>query len=400
MFTFEEIKNILKQYTIKDSTKLEVRKKDGNTVLPENLSEEEKEKIISAIFLFRVIRDVQGNPFQKNKSEQEILDEIQSEFPQQILSSNSKDISGFTVMAGKPLDYIMCKLAEPKGKMNYMAEAYLQHTLAEKGKKAINIQRDTKAGINYTISYDIANLEKENNFKKQLDPSNPIYTQPLKAPALTPEQKANRRAYVEQMIQYYNMMEPDEYYQRRVATENKDMQKVANIVNNNLQMPLVKNGPGLFYLLKAAQNLTLSEGTDYLEEILSRPEVNRALIDFKHSEYAQTMKSEALENKKNGNITKSGHKIGHSLTIGEIDRTAANEYLSKSQQPLESINNAKKYKSIRSKANDKSALSLDEKSKLSLVRVGMRQEGKMPGEIIFENGKVSFEENESSIERY
>lgn len=180
MFSLNEIKSIRKQYTLKDFKTLEARKKDGTITLPEDLSDEEKRKIVSAIFLYRKIKDVQSNAFQTNKSEEEILDEIQSNFPQQALSTEPKSVSGFVMMAGRPLDIIMCDLAKPEGDMNYMAETYLQYTLAEQGKKAVNIQRSVEGGMSYAISYDIKKLEKENEFRKQLDPNNPMYTQPQK----------------------------------------------------------------------------------------------------------------------------------------------------------------------------------------------------------------------------
>lgn len=325
MFTLNEIKEITKKYKLIDYKKLDVRKKDGSVKLPEDLSQ--KEKIISAIFLYMKIECLSRNMFNQNKSEQEILDEIQVEFPKKALSSEKKSVGGLTLAAGRAVDIIICDLAKPNGEMNYMAETFLQYTLAEKGKKATNIQREIEGGMSYTIKYDITNLEKEDEFTKRLDPNNPIYIQQPKAQDLTPEQKANRRAYVEKAIQYYNMMEHDEWYKNRVKNEDKNMKRVARIVNNNEQMIPVKNGPGLFNLLKAAQNLSLIGEKDFLEEILSKPEVEKTLLEFKSSEQAKKIKTEALENEKNGKVNSNGLVEGHKLTQGEIAITTANEFI-------------------------------------------------------------------------
>ena len=89
MFSLDEIKSIRKQYVLRDFKTLEVRKNDGITISPEKLSAEEKRKIVSAIFLYRKIKDVQANAFQGKKSEEEILEEIQSNFPQKVILENN-----------------------------------------------------------------------------------------------------------------------------------------------------------------------------------------------------------------------------------------------------------------------------------------------------------------------
>lgn len=402
MFTLAEIKEIRRNYIYYSDTrelKLQLRARGDTSVKkPEDLSPEERNKIISALFVSSQIREASNSNFMvKAKSEQEILDEIQSDFYQKVLTPEKKSVHPFTLMAGGQTDSIMMKLAHPNEEKNHMAEIYLQHILSENGKKATNIHREIDGGQIYSISYDIENLDRRNDFQKSLDSQNPQWTQPAQKIELTPEQKANRRTYVEKAIQYYNMMEHDEWYQHRVEKEDTDMQRVANIVNNHVQMMPVKNGPGLFYLLKAAQNLSLQNGKDFLEEILSQPEVNKALLAFKSSEQAKKMKAEALENERNGSITKNRHKLGHNLTKGEIDRLAANEYLAHSQHPSESLENARKYRRIKSKAIDKTTLTREEKTKLSLVRVTMRQDGKIPGDMIIENGNISFGEDENAV---
>lgn len=328
MFSLDEIKDILRQYTLRDFRTLETRQKDGTAILPENLSEEEKMKIVSAIFLYRKIRDIQSNAFQFEKSEEEILDEIQSCFPQQALSTEPKSVSGFVLMAGRPIDIIICDLAKPGGDMNYMAETYLQYTLSEKGKKATNIQRGVQGGIAYTISYDIENLERTNDFDNQLDPNNPIYTPLQKKLDLTPEQLAHRKEIVERLIAYYKKMEHDKWYESRVQRESSDMQRVASIVNKNDIINSAIKGPELFMLLIAAQNLSLDGEQDFLDEMLAQPAVNDALVKLRKSGRVRAIYTEAKQNEKDGKVNTDGLLEGHSLTRGEITIRGANKFIS------------------------------------------------------------------------
>lgn len=372
MFSLDEIKNIRKQYVLRDFKTLEARKNDGTITLPEDLSDEEKRKIISAIFLSRTIRNVQSNAFQGKKSDEEILNEIQSNFPQKALSTESKSVSGFVLMAGRPVDVIMCDLAKPEGDMNYMAETYLQYTLAEQGKKAINIQRGIEGGMSYTISYDIEELAKENSFKKQLNPNNPIYTQPQKKLTLTPEQLAHRKEIVERLITDYRKMEHNEWYESRTQKEENDMQRIANIVNKNDVVNASIKGPGLFRLLIAAQNLSLEGEQDFLEEMLKQPAVNDALLELKKSGHVHTIHTEAQENEQNGRINKDGLLDEHSLTHGEKNIREANQFISEHPN---AVSVARKKLSERNsfliKYGDKETM-----KKARLVEVVARTQGK------------------------
>lgn len=334
MFSLDELKEIRRNYLYYSDTrelKLQNRAKgDSSVKQPDDLTQDERSKIISALYVFKIVREsASGNGIAKPRPEQEILDEIQSDFYKQILTPGKKSIHPFKLMEGKAEDIIIMDLAHPNEEKRNMAEIYFKYILSEHGKKAANIHRSIEGGQFYTISYDIEDLEKKNEFRKSLDPNNPIYTQPPKMQILTLEQKANRRAYVEKAIQYYNMMEHDEWYQHRIEREDENMQRVAKIVNNHEQMMPLKNGPGLFYLLKAAQNLNITGKKDFLEEILSQPEVNKTLLEFKASEQAKRMKLEALENKKNGKINTDGLLTGHYMTYGERLNKEANEYISK-----------------------------------------------------------------------
>lgn len=327
MFSWDEIKRIRKQYALKDFKTLEARKKDGTITLPENLSEEEKRKIVSAIFLYAEIQETRSNPFYKEKSEEEILEEIQTNFPQKALSSEPKSIAGPVLMAGRPIDSIICDLAKPGGEKNYMAETYLQYTLAEQGKRAVNIQRCIEGGLAYAVSYEVKELEIKNKFKQQLDPDNPIYTPLQKKLELTQEELARRKEIVERLIEDYRKMEKDEWYKKRVQNEEGDMQRIANIVKKNEIINEPIKGPGLFRLLIAAENISLNGEQNFLEEMLKQPAVNNALLELKGSGQVRTIHTQAQENERNGRINADGLLEGHFLTHGELTIRAANQFI-------------------------------------------------------------------------
>ena len=210
MFTLDELKNINKNYIYWTDTKeLKLRsqaKDDASVKKTEEMTQEERNKIISAIYVLQVIKGMSQGIFgTRGKEEQEALDEIQTEFYREALTPGKKMATLACAMSNSAKDKILGDLVSSKEEVNNMAEIYLQYILNENGKKAMNIQRGIEGKMAHTITYDITNLEKKNEFIKSLNPNNPMYTQPPKMQILTPEQKANRRSYVEKAIQYYNM---------------------------------------------------------------------------------------------------------------------------------------------------------------------------------------------------
>ncbi len=350
MFNIDELKEIRKKYFYDPDTrkiKLQFRARgDSSVKKPEELNQDERNKIISALYEYKIVKDVaKGNGIAGERTEEDVLTEIQTEVYNEILTPGKKSAQPFVLMAGRPRDIIMMDITQPTEEKRHMADIYFNYILSENRKKATNIQRGIEDGMVYTISYDIENLEKENGFRKQLDPNNPQYTQPQKKLDLTPEQLAHRKAIVERLITDYRKMEHDEWYESRTQKEETDMQRIANTVNQNSVINTSIKGPGLFRLLIAAQNLSLDGEQDFLEEMLKQPAVSDALLELKKSGQVHTIYTEAQENEKNGKVNAEGIVNGHSITYGERLHKQANEYISEKPN---AVAFAKKELSVRS----------------------------------------------------
>lgn len=333
MFSLDELKEIRRNYLYYSDTrelKLQNRAKgDSSVKQPDDLTQDERSKIISALYVFEIVRKAaSGNGIAKPRPEQEILDEIQSDFYKQILTPGKKSIHPFKMMVGKAEDIIIMDLAHPNEEKRNMSEIYFKYILSEHGKKANNIHRSIEGGLIYTISYDIEDLEKKNDFRKQIDPSNPIYTQPENKIDLTPEQLSHRKQIVERLIKDYRKMEHDKWYESRIQKEDTDMQRIANIVNKNEIINSLITGPGLFRLLIAAKNLSIDGEQDFLDEMLKQPAVNDALLELKKSGQVHIIHTEAEENEKKEKVNADGLLEGHSLTHGEITIREANKFVS------------------------------------------------------------------------
>ena len=315
MFTLSEIKDIRRKYVLKENGNIETTGKE-ETKSPSEMTTEEKSYIESALFLYRHVK-MSKDEF-KDLSDEDFLRKMQVDFTKEALSRNEYTATTMDI-AETPSQVIWRSiLSENNG-----ALTYFNRMLAENGKKLQNFEK--KGGIKSfttSISYDLID-DSKGKFLQSLNPNNPQYTQNSPKVILSPEDRAKRRAYVEKAIQYYDMMEHDAWYQQRIEKEEKNMQRVANIVNNNGQISTVKNGPELFRLLKAAKNLSIEGETDYLEEVLSQRAVHEALVDFKKSEYSQKMRTQAIQNQQEGKINSNGLLEGHSLSKGEKENHSA-----------------------------------------------------------------------------
>ena len=330
MFSLDEIKEINKAYIYDSDTKeLKLRSKsDTSSIQPENLTQTEKNKIISACFLNTVINDLSRGGFAyKPRDKQEILDEIQTNFYKEAIKPEKRVYTFATAMGGNPVDTIFSKLASGKPIENSGAEEYLQYVLSSSGKKATNIQRGLDGGMALTISYDIEPLEKKNEFKEQLNPNNSIYTQSKKKLNLPPDELAKRKEIVEKLITYYKKMEHDDWYAQRKEDEDINMKRVADTVNKNQLIASQIKGPKLLRILCAAQNLSIDGEQDFLEEMLKQPSINDSILELKKSGIVHKMRLEAEENEKNGKINNNGLVGTHNLTEGEKLNERVNEYV-------------------------------------------------------------------------
>ena len=333
MFSLDELKQIKNQYFYdpnKGKIKLQFHARgDSSVKKPEELNQDEKNKIISALYEYNIVREIaRGNGIAGERTEEDVLNEIQTKVYNEILTPGEKSVKAFISMVGNPRDLIMMDIAHPKKEKRQMADIYFNYILSENGKKATNLQRSIVGGLSYTISYDVEDLRKNHNFMKYLDPNSPEYTKPQKKLNLTPEQLAKRKAIVERLITDYRMMETDEWYKTRAEKEETDMQRIAYIVNNNKLFDSQIKGPGLFRLLIAAQNLSLDGEKDFLEEMLKQPAVCSALLELKESRQVNNIHTQAQKNKQNAKINENGILEGRSLTHGEKSIRDANQLIS------------------------------------------------------------------------
>lgn len=372
MFKLSDIKEIRKSYQLEDSgnillNQIKNKNNENGVTLPSDLSEEDIMKIKSALFLNRLIKyETLGL---ENMTDEERLEKFQKDFTEDALqnSTHTFNLMG-NAMAAIGKDCIWIKLLQK----DPSAMNYFNYVLAENGKKAQNL--DIKGGTSgaLTVSYQLTEKAR-NHFIDSLNPNNPQYTQNSPKVVLSPEDRAKRRAYVEKAIQYYDMMEHDAWYQQRIEKEEKNMQRVANIVNNNGQISTMKNGPELFRLLKAAKNLSIEGETDYLEEVLSQRAVHEALVDFKKSEYSQKMKTQAIQNQQEGKINSNGLLEGHSLSKGEKENHSAQVCI---RQNPNAVNEAKQI--IAKQSHIEFGTTTDDIRLSNLYSLIARTQGKIP----------------------
>lgn len=327
MFTLAEINEIRKTYQIDEQgniifNRLGNKNNQRNAQLPSELSDEDTKRIKAAIYLRQQVKNKNGTITSKTGFEQlteeEFLEKIQSEFMQDALQRREyTHLLMSNLGLGK--DAIWADLVRE----NPLAMNYFSYALNENGKVPDKIQVIGGTSGAKTIRYELKD-KCRNPFVASLNPNNSQYTQPVTEVQLTPEEAAKKRAFVDRLISYYDMMEHDDWYEKRLANEDENMQKVANIVNHNGQVAPVENIGSLVRMLKAAKNLSIDGEKDYLEAIISQPEVHKALIAAKQEKKYDKIKEEALRCEQEGKVTTQGLREGHVESTGEKELRAAN----------------------------------------------------------------------------
>lgn len=149
-------------------------------------------------------------------------------------------------------------------------------------------------------------------------------------------------------------------------------------------------------LLKAADNLTIDGGRNYLEEFSNIPQIDTILLQMKKSEHVRKMKNLAEKNRKNQTIPK------YQKTNAEQDKKYAQAYLKSGNLSKNSIKEEIDYRKNLINSNEvmvyvgaetKEEIPLIAKQKASLEKILARQQGKVPGKVKSENkdGKWTFE---------
>lgn len=158
---------------------------------------------------------------------------------------------------------------------------------------------------------------------------------------------------------------------------------------NDKEFSIQRAIPQIVRLLKVADNLTIDGGRNYLEEFANIPNVNEILLHIKKSQSVKEMFAEAEENIQTGNVPH------YKKTIAEIDKHYAQQYLSSGNITRESVEDEIRYRRGLtqrerlkiSNETDKKNIPLLRKQQISLSRVLARQDGKVPGEPIYDEEK-------------
>ena len=144
-------------------------------------------------------------------------------------------------------------------------------------------------------------------------------------------------------------------------------------------------------LLKVADSLTLDGGENYLEEFTKIPNVAEILNLLKDNEAVDKLFKTAQIHLDEGNVPE------YQLTKAEIDKKYAQDYLKRGNLSKKSVEEElSETKKSLNRSNiividggSKSIedIPLEEKQRIALMRVIARQQGKIPSELIAQNGK-------------
>lgn len=333
MLSYDEVMDICKNYRYKfdyDSKSYTlINSKTKETQQPSL----ETDKIKAALAAFKVLNAHYNHyPSVSKLSENEQiewkrkeLDKLQKELSGIALKGNYIYKDFFMQLLSVDQQYFSEILKESEGTTSNSVKNLISYLAFEKGKNIENFSfKWEQSGVVCDFSWDVRDIP----FSQQLNPKNPQYTQPKKIEQLSPEEKVNRRNFVDILINYYKMAETDTAYQNRVSREDENMKFVADTVNMNKQITFAKFGKNFMNRLMAAQNLSLKGQKDYLEELISQPAISNVLLQVRKSGRNKEIQQRAENNKINGILT-NGKPKGHHETNGERCARFANNEISK-----------------------------------------------------------------------
>jgi len=225
----------------------------------------------------------------------------------------------------------------------------------------------------------------------------------------SPEQLAENMKWIKNFIKAYDLTECKTSYDYRAIYEDDNTLQVLQGIKdghfegkglsaidldyfpNDREFNIQRAIPKLARLLKVADNITIDGSENYLEQFASIPNINEIIEEMKNSKGVQEMFAQAQENLKTGNVP------NHKKTRAEIDKKYAQAYLRSGNLTKGSVQEELEYRadSIRGAemlavdfdAKSIAEISQDRKQKTSLTRVIARQQGKVPSEVIKQNGR-------------
>lgn len=274
MYTLSEIKDIRRKYKLNENGDIELNGKE-KVKAPNEMTEEEKSYIASALFLFRRVRArIRDNHPLSALSDEEFLKQIQSEFIAEALNSREYTIGIGAKDAYKKLQKPSYVIWEPLIHGEVGSMAYFMRILAQNGKRLQMLQRSTPGALSSAINYDLLD-DKRGKFLQSLNPNSSLYTPPSEPKSLTSEQQQRRRGFVNKLMQVYKQCETDENYSSRAKNEERDMRLVIDFAESSskgrIEMLSQNAVASVMNLLYAAQNLSLDGQKDYISVLIDQP---------------------------------------------------------------------------------------------------------------------------------
>lgn len=377
MFTLSEIKEIRRNYQIDDNgniifNRLNNKDNKNGVKFPNELSLEENIEIKSALFLYKIFRTKKAEPLFKNFSDEDFVTEMQSKFIKDALARTEYQRATIDFASESKMEKLIWTAISNR---EYGSMEYFIQSMSENGKNLKNVSIDDGKTGGYTIQYSLENKPR-NKFVESLQNQARQEAHTKSVATISPEVLARRKVKITQLLEDYGKIETDEQYQVRLEKEDKNMQRVANIINNNLDMLRINDTDSLFRLLKAAQNLSIEGQKDYLVEIIQRPEVNDFLVQLyspKGQSKASEISKQAKENENNGLINSNGLFGNHSLSQGEKELHSANVCVRNNPQIIAVIT-----KKISSQTQFTFGKTTDDNRLSNLYSLISRTQGKIP----------------------
>ncbi len=208
------------------------------------------------------------------------------------------------------------------------------------------------------------------------------------------------KSWINHIIEIYDKSETLDVYKRRSNNESKSIKSVLKAIQEQkFRLLSTQNKADFIHLLKAADSISLDVGTDYLEQFLQLPDVQKIITERLTSYNLEKVEAKAEENELWGTLP------DFPKTVAEKDKAVANKYLSsdsmlKGRTPEQEI--SRFYEriskiadtgifSIKTEAITLQDITTRQNMMVRLGRVICRQQGMNPGSMNLEDGRITFE---------
>ena len=208
------------------------------------------------------------------------------------------------------------------------------------------------------------------------------------------------KSWINHIIEIYDTSETSDVYKRRSNNESKSIKSVLKAIQEQkFRLLSTQNKADFIHLLKAADSISLDIGTDYLEQFLKLPDVQKIITERLTSYNLEKVEAKAEENELFGTLP------DFPKTVAEKDKEAANRYLSsnsmlKGRTPEQEISRFYEHIleiadtgtfSIKTDATTLQDITSRQNMMVRLGRVICRQQGMNPGSMNLEDGRITFE---------